>query len=334
MKDNEVSCCVGKLNDRKESPGLYMLKALCALFVVIYHVPLYMGRELTPVTGTAVPCFYMISGYFLFSGDAEKELKRAYSWLKKILIITILINVFYLFVNYEQVVSNLSRSPGLVIPLFFQGGVVAPHLWYLCAFWEALIVFIILRKYFSQKLLYVAPVLIFVSLCASKYSFLFGEYKCAGWLCQSFLAPAIPCLSTGYLVRKYVNCFARKGIWWILTIMFLLLIYTERYLLAVYENVHDDGSYYLFTLPLAMCFFVVALKMKRAMPLIVSIGKYHSSNVYFFHLFVAGCIASLFVSYMGRSYYFITALVVYIISILFSIAIRWGYKKIMPFFLE
>jgi len=68
---------------KKDIPGLFALKALCALFVVIIHVP-FIGKDtLAPIIRIAVPCFFMISGFFLYSGNAQAETTKAWKWAKK-----------------------------------------------------------------------------------------------------------------------------------------------------------------------------------------------------------------------------------------------------------
>ena len=67
----------------KSYDGIYMLKALCAFFVVIYHVDFLYNTELKPITHIAVHVFYIISGFFLYTGYAKSEISKAKKWLKK-----------------------------------------------------------------------------------------------------------------------------------------------------------------------------------------------------------------------------------------------------------
>nr|WP_302830143.1 acyltransferase family protein [uncultured Bacteroides sp.] len=52
---------------KKEIQSIYVLKAICALLVVGIHVPSMLTNPLSPITRMAVPCFFMISGYFIVS---------------------------------------------------------------------------------------------------------------------------------------------------------------------------------------------------------------------------------------------------------------------------
>lgn len=50
---------------------------------------------LYPLTLGAVPIFFMISGYFLYSEDERKSAQRAWRSIKKILPIFLLVTLFY-----------------------------------------------------------------------------------------------------------------------------------------------------------------------------------------------------------------------------------------------
>ena len=60
------------VEQRKSISSLYVLKAICAFLVVIIHFPMKYGYYFYPIVRIAVPCFFMISGYFLYSDNREK----------------------------------------------------------------------------------------------------------------------------------------------------------------------------------------------------------------------------------------------------------------------
>ena len=43
------------------------LKLLCAIFVIFIHVSTPYQKYILPLTRCAVPCFFIISGYFIYS---------------------------------------------------------------------------------------------------------------------------------------------------------------------------------------------------------------------------------------------------------------------------
>lgn len=84
-------------NKRAEIPPLYALKALCALFVVIIHTNMIGKEALSPLVRIAVPVFYIITGYFLYTGNAENECAKAWKWTKKAFFLALGLNIIYFF---------------------------------------------------------------------------------------------------------------------------------------------------------------------------------------------------------------------------------------------
>ncbi len=310
-----------KLSQTKTYCGLYCLKAICSLFVVIYHVPVLFGNYTVPITGTAVPCFFMISGFFLYSNSREREIQTAWKWIKKIIVISFLLNVFYFFVYQEKIIENFENDINWYLPVLLQGGVFCGVLWYLTAFWEALLVFIVVRYYFSNKLFYVAPLFVLLGLYAGKYGFLFGRAggEIRPWLFQSFLAAAIPYMSLGYIIHKHKENFIGRYKWVICSIVFMFFIYFERYLLSSIFFIVDNGTFYIFTTPLSFSFFIMALNYNKNIRYVVIIGKKHASNIYYFHMFFATVFYFLFVPKMSWFYQYFAAIFIYLFCILISI---------------
>ena len=46
-----------------------ILKAICAMLVVLLHVETPLAHYYQPLMRCAVPCFFMISGYMLADGN-------------------------------------------------------------------------------------------------------------------------------------------------------------------------------------------------------------------------------------------------------------------------
>lgn len=318
--DTAVSSKMGAKETLKRENyfGLYCLKALCALFVVIYHVPVAYGHYSIPIAGIAVPCFFMISGFLLYSNSKEKEIKTAWKWIKKIILTSVLLQIFYFFVNYEDIIGQFRNQADWYLPLLFQGGVLCGALWYLTAFWEALLCFIVVRYFLGNKLLYIAPVLVILGLYAGRYGFVVGSPVFRPWLFQSFLAAAIPYMSLGYLVHKHKEHFTGAARWLICAVVFAVLIYLERYFLQDLYTVTNEGTFYIFTMPLAFSFFILALNWNKNIRGIVEVGKYHSSNIYYFHLFIAAVLHYLLAPNMISLYRNFGAVMVYFLCILMS----------------
>lgn len=179
-----------------EIPSLHCLKTLCALFVVIIHSRM-IGRDgLMPAIVVAVPCFYAISGYFLYTGNRQKEIGRARRWIVKILLITALTNMAYL--AFFHLLDRHYAWRELAFNIF-SGSVISVHLWYLSALWQALLLFLLILRC-CPRLVHLLPCLLLLSLAMARYSFLFWNEPPAIWLRCNSITVALPCLSLGYLL--------------------------------------------------------------------------------------------------------------------------------------
>ena len=66
----------------KRIESLYVLKAICAFFVITIHLPTFQ-KILVPIAGVGTPCFLCITGYLLYSASKERELEKCISWAAK-----------------------------------------------------------------------------------------------------------------------------------------------------------------------------------------------------------------------------------------------------------
>ena len=80
------------MDRRKENKKLYELKAICAYLVVLLHCnfPGKIGIIFEVLARIAVPCFFMISGYFSYPYNKEKIKLRIISMLKLIISVEII----------------------------------------------------------------------------------------------------------------------------------------------------------------------------------------------------------------------------------------------------
>ena len=78
----------------KRNDNIDALKTICAFLVVCIHIkfPSKVDSLISPLERCAVPIFFMISGYFYcFSWERKKKINQ----IKKLVNLTIAINIFY-----------------------------------------------------------------------------------------------------------------------------------------------------------------------------------------------------------------------------------------------
>lgn len=106
---NKNLCVMGGKN-----LSLYILKAVCAIFVVFIHVPgiSFEGMALQPLLRIAVPCFLMISGYYIVGDASCIDTERVKRQMRKILRLFIVGNItFVLFLFAKNIILHLPIIP-------------------------------------------------------------------------------------------------------------------------------------------------------------------------------------------------------------------------------
>ena len=122
--------------------------------VVMLHCSQAPYSIVRPIVDSAVPCFFMISGFLIYSEDInsyQEKMKRA---IKKITIIllwsTLLcgLNDFYKLIVYHDI-GNFTAS-ALFDFILFNENPFAFHLWYISAYLYTLVFYLLLvRKHIS-----------------------------------------------------------------------------------------------------------------------------------------------------------------------------------------
>ena len=208
MIDNSVKMQV--YCDRNNS--IDILKFICAILVVLLHCQWKYHDLLLPLARSAVPCFYMISGFLLFNdgGIGNERLMRN---LKNILKITIISTL--LFFVWDELLSIFSKRT-VLIPSFremtewiiFNDCPFGIHLWYLYAYIYALLIVTLFEKLRKLKYLFFSiPFLLLADVILGKYGMvLFGIDVPVPYL-RNFLFVALPNFCLGMLLKKYQKQF-------------------------------------------------------------------------------------------------------------------------------
>lgn len=298
----------------KDIPSLYALKTLAAFFVVVIHFPMLGKQQLEPLVRNAVPLFYIISGFFLYKGILEKEIITAKHWVKKLIVCSILLNTGYAVWNYF--VYDVSLTPGMMLRAAVTGNGISVPLWYLTALWEALLVFILLRRK-AYRLIGWAVVLCVLNPLLGRYCFLFMENgeQLPACIRTNALTVALPYLCIGYTSARY-QLWSQWG-----KIRYPIIsggvMYAEYYMLQ-WCGVNNHVSYLFATAAFSWFLFLWVLQYKGPLPCAaVEIGKRHSANIYYYHSAV-GAVAMM-LSSICPWLKMVGAPVVFLFSFLFSV---------------
>lgn len=303
------------LNSRRPIPSLFCLKALCALFVVIIHSHIWGKDALAPVWQVAVPCFFAISGYFLFSGNPEKEARTALRWAKKGFILQIfLLFVYWSFFKIYNHTEYVWQT--YVIALLSGVGIVA-HLWYLAALWQALVIFALIRRWVGNP-----AVIIIMCLLADR-------------LVQHYLLPLCPfnasllkvaCFSSlvyicgGYAVAKYKGECSPLSLLLGLVILGLIPEFCGVSALlptAVRRVFHVAVLGVISASLVAAC----VKKPECSLPWVAWIGKNHAANIYYYHIIISTMLPDVARRLFGIDTTLYSAWVTFPLALLLSVII-------------
>ena len=200
-------------NSESSYPGIDVFRVVAAFLVVAIHTsPLLSFSEtadfvLTRIARTAVPFFFMTSGFFLITRYAENA-DRLRTFLKRTAIIYAAGILLYIPVNiYNGYFSAPDLLPKLIQDLIFDGTFY--HLWYLpAAILGLALTGWLLRHFDSRFVLILSAVLYGIGLFGDSY---YG------------MAEQIPWLRAAYAVLFRFTDYTRNGLFYVP--IFLMLGY-------------------------------------------------------------------------------------------------------------
>lgn len=268
----------------KRIESLYVLKAICAFFVITIHLPTFQ-KILVPIAGVGTPCFLCITGYLLYSASKERELEKCISWAAKSFWLAVVFNIIYVLANtFIFGIEMAWMDWRFYIKLLVLGTGASPYLWYLTALFEALLILYVIIRY-APKLMSFLPLLFIIALVMRNLEACVPEFEFPGnihpiVIRNSCIITSLPFLATGYLLRKHEEWLLKVvNFGYALPITIVLLI-AEYYLRGqIPKNYFLLGSY-----PLVVLLMLLCIKHKDfTIPVLGGIGKNHSPNIYYFH---------------------------------------------------
>ena len=309
--------------------GLDSLKALCAFMVVCIHVPFVFGpgKYYLDITRFAVPCFFMISGFFYpntmkKAGEIKQIIRIAKLTLVSFALFLVWTRLFYFWTgqDFGYVVDRLTSFNGLVKLIVFNNAFVAYHLWYLFAFLYVLIVALIACKLKLKKLLWIAsPLLLLAGIVLGNYSGPVLGGSVTGDLARNCWFFGLPFFCTGWIIsenREKICAKLNRGSLLIVIVLSLAAQFAEHFLLeraghAVY------GDIYLSTLFYAVSVFLYFLMYVKGEGLFALIGRKYSTGIYLIHPAIIDIVGH-FVSKTSfvDAYFRVSPLVIFLLSLL------------------
>lgn len=281
---------------------MHILKGVAALLVVLIHSPFVWKEELMMLCRTAVPLFYMITGYFLINAEGEITQKRLTRLLWKILKLDLAIQLacmlFNLATEFSGIESSLvdtSYSAVFSLRGFINtltvGSHFGFHLWYLNSLIQALFVILLVVKWGKIKLLYWGiPLGLAANLLLGTYGFLIDGDMSTGYrdfVSRNFFTCALPCIALGIWLRGNAGRLMRNVRLTAGIAVAVLVLAAVEYSALSRCGVTRYGNLFIFTIPLAVLLFLLALRVDGSgfRESLVRFGADYSRNIYLFHYF-------------------------------------------------
>lgn len=280
--------------------SLYVLRIICVFLIVAIHYPMAGSEAFVPLLRTAVPLFFMTSGYFAHAVGRAATRSKLHRAFRKTLWIILYSNLIFgclklliAAVGGEHVPIFSVTSPADWLRLLFIGNTILEYLWYLTAYMEALAVFILFFRLHAERVLFPAiPLFLAAGLLLGRYSFVLGMHESPPlWVSRNFLTLGLPFFTLGYLIRGHEQTLVGRFGRYAAGALVLLLagVIVEGRLLA---PVWRLGDLYLFTAPLAFAAFLLCIAHKPfgAGSWFDRAGEHHALNIYLFQAIVAGVV--------------------------------------------
>ncbi len=329
------------MKEENRITSLDALKGLCAIMVVFFHVPLpgKLGEVIILFAKSAVPIFFIVSGYFIGINSEPKKVRQQLIKISKLtFLVFFMYFAFNILLNHRDVLGFCRRClnvENLTRWLIFNEPYFGGHLWYLFAYIYVLFVLYLIIKHKWVKVLPIVMILgTVLYYIFGKYSLILFDREFDYIYVRNFLIYGLPCVSIGLWISnkdKDIACLSNKflAIMICCSTVFLLL---EKQILT-YCEMDTVSNNYLGNLPLAIVIVLFCVKNKNMASdtYIYTLGKRSSLYIYIIHPMINSIYITLF-SKAGISeiYPSVRGIIVVITSIIVS-EIYWNVKKIIRY---
>ena len=317
--------------------GLDVLKTISAFLVICAHEPFpgKFGYYLADIVSVAVPCFFMISGFFYPSvikrGSENKQLLKVF----KITLIALACYFVWTWFFYKisdqdfsYIINRLFSFKGSVKMIFFNGAIFGYHLWYMLAFvWVLLIVRIGNLLGLKKLMITAAPFLFLPCIILGRYSDLFLHRFISIEFSRNCYFLGLPSFCIGWYFGENLPRIKEK-----LNEKLLLLGMLVFGALGPIEHIileiigHDMEGDMFFSTPLfVVCTFLYFACFYKKNGVLSAIGRKYSSGIYFVHAAVLEMIYHIFSkTILANAYTYVAPFVIFFLSL----GLVWLWKKL------
>lgn len=256
--------------------------------------PLLGGGMIAPVARCAVPFFFVVSGFYLYSGDKLKlklkikaNIKKWFAlWVFYTLILALVVFVLKLLYDdspswtlhdtFSLIRSGVCKSLDLIT---INGKIFGTStMWFLYAGFISFCFFFIIREHMNKPITTILIGMLLLIGCSVNY--VFGKI-----VVDRSISVAIPFMYAGYVIRQYKNlCLSLKNSNILLIItLFLITLYVE---VLINNQLHKNVEVFFSTIPLTIFSFIYLVKNPNLIGLNIKIPIKVAMDVYIWHRLV------------------------------------------------
>ncbi len=268
---------------------------LAAFLVVSLHTRLqvpYLGAIFGSLGKIAVPYFFMVSGYYLFSQDQLLVKHKAKKNIKKISIIIIQASIVYsclrLVKHFYYHIDISSQRFVLWKFLLYNDFMFTEHLWYVFSiFYVFVIVWILSFFRLFKYLIYSVPFLLIIHFIAT----LLARSNMTFFAVDlNWLTAGLPFVVIGMVVRVYLEqgFVIEQKILRIIILFLFISVFIEHF---AFREIIGRGPGVISVLFLSIacliyCAYNYPIFSTRVSHLLSKLGRKHSLNIYLYHVLI------------------------------------------------
>ena len=281
----------------ERNTSIDIMRFVFAFLVVVIHVPIVGGEYVMPLARCSVPFFYVVSGFYLFSDEKERQKMKMATSARKWFLLWFVYSVVLssIVLVYNSVYDSHITWTGHDTELMLLSGVCpaldlirikdvaygTSVLWFLYSGAFAFTLLYIARKLLGTKILSFAVAVIFTSSLVVNYS---NE----NIIVPRTVSVALPCIYLGYMMKKHIEMIS---VFSTSRIMVSIALFTATlYVEALFRHV----EVYMSTIPLTLLVFMYLIKNPSLFNVRLRIPVKVSMDIYIWHRLAYALLFGLF----------------------------------------
>lgn len=306
------------------------LRIILAFLVVALHAPFpnAVNWYIEPITRCAVPLFFMISGFVLYSDSAETIVTRVCKQIPYLMKTASLTWLFYFLwrsiIEFAAGKSIFTLVPmsfnatSIMVLALFNKPMVGDYVWYLLALIYVEIIYLALAKKDKQNVIWytIIPGIAFY-LLFGKYSMLFCKTKFEYYIARNFLFDGLPYFSLGnfFAAQKDNIKKINNSILILISLLGYVGVIFEKKMLQ-FSGVYIESHHYFFSTAIMIGIFAFVINNNGGL-FLAQLGKKYSLIIYLIHLYFVDFI-EIGLNKIGAipvAYKYIAPIIVFLLSL-------------------